>query len=97
MWHTTGVDSVVFNTQLYNMCSDSNQSVQSGYSAELGASGTAILNKIPGILHILMALRERKTLFDLNSGFTPSANARKNFNEQLVWAAINKSHVGGYG
>ena len=30
-WHTTGVDSVMFNTQLYDMDSDSNQSVQSGY------------------------------------------------------------------
>ena len=70
-WHTTGVDSVVFNTQIYDMHSDSNQSDQSGYSAVHGASSTAILNKIPSIPYFL-TLRERKTQFDLNSGFTPS-------------------------
>ena len=54
-WHTTGVNSVVFNTGMDDMCSDSNQSVQSGYHnyvggpALLGASGTTILNKIPSI------------------------------------------------
>ena len=53
----TGVDSVVFNTRLDDMYSDSNQSVQSSYhhyagsSAVLGESGTTILNKIPSIPH----------------------------------------------
>ena len=55
------------------MQADSLHSVQSSYPsyvgsfAVLGASGTTILNKIPGIPHFL-ALREKKTLFGLNSG-----------------------------
>ena len=72
VWHTTRVDSVMFNTPLYDMHSDSNQSVQSGYSVVPGAPSTVILNKIPGIPPHFMVLRERKTLFDLSSGFTPS-------------------------
>ena len=50
-----GVESVVFNTRIDYMQSDSNQSIQSGYHsyvgspAVLGASGTTFLNKIPGI------------------------------------------------
>ena len=53
--HTTGVDSVVFNTGLDEMRTDSNPSVHSGYHScagspvVLGASGTMFLNKIPGI------------------------------------------------
>ena len=53
--HTTGVESVVFNTGLDEMRSDSNPSVQSRYHsyaggpAVLGALGTMFLNKIPGI------------------------------------------------
>ena len=72
--HTTGMDSVVFNTRIDVMCSDSNQSVQSGYHhyvggpAVPGASGTTTLNKILNIPNFLV-LRERKTLFDLSSGF----------------------------
>ena len=72
--HTTGVDLVVFNTRMDYMHSNSNQSVQSGYHhyagspAVLGASGTTILTKIPGIPYFL-ALRERKTLLNLSSGF----------------------------
>ena len=62
VWHTTGVDSVVFNTQLYNMHSDSNQNVQSGYSAVPGASGTAILNKIPSIPCFSDTEREKYTV-----------------------------------
>ena len=50
-----GVESVVFYTRIDDVQSDSNQSVQSGYHsyvvspAVLGASGTILLNKIPGI------------------------------------------------
>ena len=50
-----GVESVVFNTRVDDMQSDSNQSIQSGYHSYTGgpavleASGTTILNKIPGI------------------------------------------------
>ena len=52
---TTGVESVVFNTRLEEMRTDSNPSVHSGYHsyaggpAVPGASGTMFLNKIPGI------------------------------------------------
>ena len=55
--HTTGVESVAFNTRINNMKSDSNQSIQSAYysyagdPAVLGASGTTFLNKIPSIPH----------------------------------------------
>ena len=54
--HTTGVESVVFNTGLDEMRTDSNPSVHSGYhsyadgQAVLGASDTMFLNKILGIL-----------------------------------------------
>ena len=54
---TAGVESVVFNTRIDDMQSGSNHSVQSGYHsyagapAVLGASGTTVLNKIPGIPH----------------------------------------------
>ena len=61
-WHTTGVDSVVFNTQLYDMHSDSNQNVQSGYPAVLGASSTAILNKMSSIPHFSGTEREKDTV-----------------------------------
>ena len=56
--HTTGVESVVFNTRIDNTQSDSNQSVHSRYHSHVdgpavpGASGTTIVNKIPGIPHI---------------------------------------------
>ena len=94
-WYTTGVDSVVFNTQLYDMHSDSNQSVQSGYSAVPGASGTAILNKIPSIPHFSGTEREKDTAIEFEQWLHAISDARKNFNEQLVWAAINKSCDGG--
>ena len=54
---TTGVESVVFNTRIDEMLSDSNQSVQSGYHSYAdsptvpGASGTTFLNKISSISH----------------------------------------------
>ena len=54
---TMEVESVVFNTRIDDMQSDSSQSVQSGYHsyaggpAVPGTPGTTILNKIPGIPH----------------------------------------------
>ena len=90
--HATGVDSVVFNTQLYDICSDSYQSVQSGYSAMLGASSTAILHKIPSIPHFSGTERE-KDIVQFEQWLHAISDARKNFSEQLVWAAINKSCV----
>ena len=53
--HTTGVKSVVFNTGLDEIQTESIFSVCSGYQsyaggpAVLGASGTTFLNNIPGI------------------------------------------------
>ena len=97
--HTTGVDSIMFNTRLYDMHSDHNQSVQSGYlnyvggPAVPGASGTTILNKTPGIPWFSGTEREKDTV-PFEQWFHAISDARKNFNEQLVWAAINKSCVG---
>ena len=91
----TGVDLVVFNTRIDDMHSDSNQSVQNGYHnyssgpAVLGASGTTILNKIPGTPHF--SGTERKTLFDLSSGFMLFQTYKRTFNKQLVRDVINKS------
>ena len=53
--HTTGVESVVFNTGLDEIRTDLNPSVHSQYHsyvgnpAVLGASGTTFLNKMPGM------------------------------------------------
>ena len=68
VWHTTGVDLVVFNTRIDDMHSDSNQSVQSGYHnyvgspAVPGASGTTIQNKIAGIPHFSGTERDKDTV-----------------------------------
>ena len=96
MWHTTEVGSVVFNTQLCDMHSDSNQSVQSGYSAVLGAASTAILNKIPSIPHF-SGTESEKDIVQFEQWLHAISNARKSFSEQLVWAAINKFCVGDVG
>ena len=59
VWHTTGVESVVFYHRMDDLHSDSFQSVQSGYhsqvasTAALGTIGPTILNKILGIPHFL--------------------------------------------
>ena len=97
--HTMGVESVVFNTRIDGMQSDSNHSVQSGYhhyvgsSPVLGASSTTILNKIPSIPCFSGTEREKDTV-QFEQWLHAISNARKNFNEQLVRAAINKSCVG---
>ena len=97
--HTMGVESIVFNTRVDDMQSDSNQSVQSGYCsyeggpAVLGASGTTILNKIPGIPHFSGTEREKDTVW-FEQWLHAIWDVRKNFNEELVKAAINKSCVG---
>ena len=55
--HTTGVESVVFNTRLDEIGTYSNPSAHSGYysyaggPAVLGISGITFLNKMPGIPH----------------------------------------------
>ena len=97
--HTTGVDSVVFNTRIDDMHSDSNQSVQSGYHKYagspglLGASCTTILNKIPGIPHFSGIVREKDNV-QFEQWLHVISDVWKNFNKQLVRAAINKSCVG---
>ena len=75
--HTTRVESILFNTGLDEMQSESIPNVCSGYqsyavgSAVLGASGTTFHNKIPYLPQFLV-LNGKKTLSDLNSGFIPS-------------------------
>ena len=79
--------------------SDSLQSVQSGYCsnvaspAVLGASGPTILNKILGIPCFLGTEREKDTVW-FEQWYHAISDARKNFNEQLVRAAITESCVG---
>ena len=69
--HVTGVDSVVFNTRVDNMQSDSNQSGYHSYAGDPtvpGASGTTMLNKIPGIPCFSGTEQEKGTVH-LNSGY----------------------------
>ena len=97
---TTGVESVVFNTGLDEMRTDSNPSVHSGYHnyvgspVVLGASGSMFLNKMPGIPHASLVQREKKTLSRFEQKLYSISDARRHFSEQLVRAAINKSCVG---
>ena len=96
-WHTNGVESVVFNTSVDEMQSDSNQNVQSFYYSYVGgpavpgASGPTILKKkIPGTPHFSGNEREKDTV-QFEQWLHAISYARKNFNEQL---AINKSCMG---
>ena len=75
------------------MHSDSNQSVQSGYSVVPGVPRTVILNKIPSIPCFSGTEREKDTV-QLEQWLHTISDARKSFSEQLVWAAVNKSCVG---
>ena len=93
--HTTGVESVVFNTRLDEMKSDSNPSVHSyaGGPFVQGVFGPTFLNKMPGLPQFSGTEREKDTVrFEQWHHFI--AVARKTFSEQLVRAAINKSCVG---
>ena len=58
-----------------------------------GASGATILNKIPGIPCFLGTEREKDTV-QFEHWYYAISNARSNFSEQLVKAAITKSCVG---
>ena len=58
-----------------------------------GVSGTTIPNKIPSIPHFSGTEREKDTV-QFQQWLHDISHARKNFNEQLVRAAINKSCVG---
>ena len=94
-----GVEPAVFNTRIDDMQSDSNKSVQRGYHnyvgspAVLGASCTTFLNKIPGIPCFSGTEQENDTV-RFEQWLHAISDARKNFNEQLVRAAINKSCMG---
>ena len=94
--HTTGVESVVFNTRVDDMRSDSNPSVHSGYAggpAVLGESGTTFLNKMPGIPQFSGTEREKDTV-RFEQQLHSISDARKNFRFHWVRAAINNSCVG---
>ena len=58
-----------------------------------GASGTTVLNKIPGITCFLGTEREKDTV-QFEEWYHAISDARRNFNEQLVRAATTKSCVG---
>ena len=79
--------------------SDSLQSVQIGYCnnaarpAVLGVSGPTILNKILGVPCFSGTEREKDTV-QFEQWYHVISDAQKNFNEQLVRAAITKSCVG---
>ena len=94
-----GVESVVFNHKMDNLHSDLLQSIHSGYcshaasSTMLGATGSTILNKIPGIPHFSGTEREKDTVW-FKQWYHAILDAQKNFNEQLVTAVITKSCIG---
>ena len=81
------------------MRSASNPSVYSGYHSYaggptvLGALHTTFLNKIPGIPCFSGTEQEKDTV-RFEQWLHVISDARKNFNEQSVRAAINKSCVG---
>ena len=93
--HTTGTESVVFNTRLDEMKSDSNPSVHSyaGGPSVQGVSGPTYVNKMPILPQFSGTEREKDTV-RFEQWFHSIADARKTFNEQFVRAAINKSCVG---
>ena len=94
-YHTTRVESVVFNTRLDEMKSDSNPSVNSyvGGPSVQGVSDTPFLNKMPGLPQCSGMEREKDTV-RFEKWFHSISDARKTFNDQWVRAATNKSCVG---
>ena len=97
--HTIRVESVVFNTGLDEIRTDSNPSVHSGYHsyasgpAVLGASGTTFLNKMPGIPCFSGSEWEKDTV-RYKQWFYSISDARRHFSKQLIRAALNKLCVG---
>ena len=96
--HITRVKSVVFNTRLDEMKSDSNPSVHSyaamnGGPSVQGVSGTTLKNKMPTLPPFSGTEREKDTV-RFEQWLHSISDARETFNEQLVRAAINKSCVG---
>ena len=85
--HTPGVESVVFNTRLDKMKSDSNTSVHSyaamnGGPSVQGVSGTTFLNKMPRLLQFSGTEREKDTV-RFEQWLHSISDARKTFNENL--------------
>ena len=82
--HTTGVESIVCNTGLDEIQTESIPNVCSGYRsyagspAVLGTSGTTFLDKIPGIPQFSGSEREKDTV-RLNSGFILSQTPEETF------------------
>ena len=76
------------------MRSASNPSVHNGYHSYVGspavpgASGTTFLNKMPG-MPCFLAQRGKKTLLGYEQWLHSISDARNNFNDQWVRAAIN--------
>ena len=89
---------VVFNHRTDDLHSDSLQNVHTGHCSpvtspvSLGAIGQPILNKILGIPHFSGTEREKDTVW-FEQWYHAISDACKNFNEQLVRAAITKSCV----
>ena len=90
---------VVFNHRTDDLPSDSLQSVHNGHPSPmtspvaLGAIDQAILDKIPGIPQFLGTEREKDTV-RFEQWYHAISDTHKNFNEQLVRAAITKSCFG---
>ena len=82
-----------------DLYADPLQSVNSGHhslvtnSVALEAIGQPILNKIPGIPQFSGTEREKDTVW-FEQWYHAISDAHKNFNEQLVRAAITKPCVG---
>ena len=93
--HITRVETVVFNTRLDEIKSNSNPSVHSyaGGSSVQGVSGTTFLNKMPGLPQFSGTEREKDTI-RFEQWLHYISVARKTFSNQWVRAAINKSCLG---
>ena len=97
--HINIVELVFINHRMDDLHSNSLQSIHSGHHSQvlssvvLGARGPPILNKILGIPQFSDTEREKDT-FWFEQWYHVISDAWKNFNEQLVRAAITKSCVG---
>ena len=92
--HTTGIESVVFNTRLDEMKSDYNPSVHS-YADGPSVQGYLLWPFWIKCLdyHDFLVQREKDTV-RFEQWLHSIADARKTFNEQSIRDAINKSCVG---
>ena len=86
---TTGAESVLFNTGVDKMRSASSPSVHSGYHSYVGDH---VSEQIPSIPQFSGMEREKDTV-RFEQWLHSISDNRKNFNNQWVKAAINKSCV----